>query len=867
MERQLLLAIISFILVLTPFLNSCDSTEEEAAFSGRELMITTSPIEIDWQLISNFEPDNKFSAIITFRNTGSDPFEPQGWVLYFNSIRPLDLDSFSPWFNATHINGDFFKLEPTEDFEAIASGEEWVFPYKGMFHAIKFTDAPQGFYFVYDDGSIENVETINIAPFTTVEQINRSEADRLPVPDAEFTFNRNEIFSLLNPENVGRIIPTPRNITEGEGFFHLQDGVDIYFNVQFLNEADFLSSRLLDQFEIRASTHLQSGDESGAGIYLNLEPAVESGSEGYRLVISSDEIRITSADAAGIFYGIQSLLALISNRDADELLIPALVIEDSPAFVYRGMHLDVSRNFLSIDDVKLLLDLMATYKLNKFHFHLTDDEGWRLEIDALPELTMVGGRRGHTEHEKNYLIPAYGSGPDPTPGNSFGSGWYTRAQYIEILQYANERHIEVIPEIDVPGHARAAIVAMKSREERLKTAGDHAGANYYRLDEEGDMSDYRSIQNFDDNVINVCQESTYRFMEVVIDEIVEMHILAGAPLQSVHVGGDEVPQGVWEQSPACRKLMEEEGIENVRDLQVYFFDRLLAKLQDRSLSMAGWEEVVFREDPDTGEHIPNPRFAGPVHPHVWSNIWGSGTEHYAYTLANMGYKVIMSHASNFYFDFAYNKHWEEPGFYWASMFDTIEPYSFIPFNLYRNAVRDNFGNPIPENQYENETILSVQGRENILGLQGQLWTETVNRPAAMEYMVMPRLLGLAERAWVGDADWSEIQNRDRMWTQRDIAWNEFANRIGQFEFKRLDDLYPGLNYRLPAPGAVIQNGQLHANTLYPGLEIRYLTDSDTVLPDSPIYTGPVDLNGSSSVSLATFNSLGRSSRIVTILAE
>jgi len=867
MERQLPIAILTFFLVLIPFFTSCDSPEEEAAFPGRELLITTSPIEIDWQLNSNFEPDNKFSAVITFRNTGSDTFEPQGWALYFNSLRPLDLESFSPWFTATHINGDFFKLEPAEDFEAIAPGEEREIPYRAMYHAIKFTDAPQGFYFVYDDGHIENVETIHIAPFTAEEQTNRSEADRVPVPDAEFTFNRNENFSLLNPENVGRIIPTPRNITPGEGAFHLQQGIDIYYNVEFVNEANFLAARLLGQFRIPASTHLQSGDEHGAVIYLNLDHSADSGNEGYRLVISSDEITITSSGSAGIFYGIQSLLALISNRDADELLIPAMAIEDSPAFAYRGMHLDVSRNFLSADDVKLLLDLMATYKLNKFHFHLTDDEGWRLEIDALPELTVIGGRRGHTESEEHYLIPAYGSGPDPTPGSSFGSGWYTRSEYMDILQYANERHIEVIPEIDVPGHARAAIVAMKARAERLKAAGDDFAANYYRLDEEGDTSVYRSIQNFDDNVINVCQESTYRFMELVIDEIVDLHMLAGAPLNSIHVGGDEVPLGVWEQSPACRELMEKEGIENVRDLQVYFFDRLLSKLQDRGLSMAGWEEVVFREDPDTGAHIPNPQFAGPVHPHVWSNIWGSGTEHYAYTLANMGYNVIMSHASNFYFDLAYNKDWEEPGFYWASMFDTIEPYSFIPFNLYRNAVRDNFGNPIPENQYENETILSAQGRDNILGLQGQLWTETVNRPAAMEYMVMPRLLGLAERAWVGDADWSQIQNREQMWNQRDIAWNEFANRIGQFEFKRLDALYPGLNYRLPPPGGVIRNGQLVANTFYPGLEIRYSLNGSEVTPDSPIYTGPVDMNDSYSVSLATFNTLGRSSRIVTILAE
>lgn len=867
MERQLHHAILPSILFFTLLLISCDFQERDGAREGQQLLISASPIEIDWQLLSNFDPDNKFSATLTLRNTGTDAFEPQGWTLYFNSIRPIDPDSFLPLFVATHINGDFFKLEPTENFEAIASGEERDISYKAMFHAIKFSDAPQGFYFVFEDGRIENVEVIHIAPFTSTEQVNRSEADRVPVPDGESTFNRNEKLSLLNSLHIGRIIPTPAQITPGEGVFQLQQGVDIYHDIHLVNEADFLAARLLGQFRVPVTTHIQTGDDSTSGIYLNLEPSVGAGSEEYRLEITSDNITISSTTPAGIFYGIQSLLSLIRNRDAEELLIPAVLVEDSPAFTYRGMHLDVSRNFLSVDDVMLLLDLMATYKLNKFHFHLTDDEGWRLEIEGLQELTMVGGRRGHTENEDQYLIPAYGSGPNPVPGQSFGSGWYSRMEYMDILQYANERHIEVIPEIDVPGHARAAIIAMKVRAERLKTAGDESGADYYRLDEEGDTSVYRSIQNFDDNVINVCLESTYRFLELVIDEIVVMHTLAGAPLNSIHVGGDEVPQGVWEQSPACQRLMAEEGIDNVRDLQVYFFDRLLAKLQDRGLDMAGWEEVVFRENAETGEHIPNPQFAGPVIPHVWSNTWGSGTEHYAYTLANMGYKVIMSHASNFYFDFAYNKHWEEPGFYWASMFDTIEPYSFIPFNLYRNAVRDNFGNPIPENQYENETILTSHGRDNILGLQGQLWTETVNRPGAMEYMIMPRLLGLAERAWVGDAKWSQIENREKMWNERDVSWNEFANRIGQFELNRLDNLYPGLNYRLPPPGGMIRDGQLYANTFYPGLEIRYSLNSDEVTPDSPVYTGPVDLNGGNTVSLATFNSLGRSSRTVTIFVD
>ena len=857
-------ASIIFLFLLFFVLLSCDPADTEPDYLMHDFTIQTSPIEIAWELNSNFEEDSQFSAFLTLYNSSDETFPAEGWALYLNSIRPLVPESFLPEMTATLINGDFFKLEPTDEFMPIEPGEERVIEYKGQFFSIKKTDAPQGFYFVFDDGTtIETVDQVEVLPFTREEQINRSPEDLIEVPTPESVYQTNSVLSLLDLQNVSKITPTPRSVQPGDEMFTLTDGIEIHYHEYFANEANYLADLLSAGYNIQARTHLLIQDREEAGILLNLDVDSLESDESYMLDISSGLIEIKANDSRGIFYGIQSLRALIDNHPAGDPVIETVRIEDEPAFPYRGMHLDVSRNFQSIDDVKRLLDVMAMYKLNRFHFHLTDDEGWRLAIDPLPELVEVGGRRGHTENESGYLIPSYGSGPDPTAGRSFGSGWYTRAEYIDILQFAAERHIEVIPEIDVPGHARAAIVAMKARAERLHEAGDPDAAEFYRLDEEADQSEYRSIQNFNDNVINVCQESTYRFMEVVIDEIVDMHRVAGAPLSTIHVGGDEVPHGVWEESPACRQLMDEEGIENVRDLQIYFFDRLQAKLEERNLLMAGWEEVVFREGED-GSKTPHPEFVGSTIPHVWSNIWGSGTEDYAYTLANMGYKVIMSHASNFYFDFAYNKHWEEPGFYWAAMFNTKEPYSFIPFNLYRNAVQDNYGNPISEDYFDDAVQLRVDARENILGLQGQLWTETVNREGRMHYMIFPRLLGLAERAWVGDADWSEVSGREAMWSARDEAWNEFANRLGRFELKRLDYYYPDIQYRIPPPGAVIEDGRLLANTDFPGLEIRYELDGGTPSEDSPVYAGPVDLNGAETVKLATFNSIGRSSRVVTL---
>jgi hexosaminidase len=402
---------------------------------------------------------------------------------------------------------------------------------------------------------------------------------------------------------------------------------------------------------------------------------------------------------------------------------------------------------------------------------------------------------------------------------------------------------------------------MKTRANRLAADGDSAGAETYRLDEPADSSDYRSVQNYTDNVINVCRESTYRFMKLVIDELDAMHREAGSPLTKLHVGGDEVPHGAWEKSPLCRQTMDELGIENPRLLQDYFFDRVYDILEEKDIVMGGWEEVAFTDQ--DGVPTVKPATDDAIIPYVWSNIWGGGTEDRAYKLANAGYPVVMSHASNFYFDMAYNKHWQEPGFYWAAMLTTEEPFSFMPFNLFESAATTSYGNELADDYFEDKVRLNESARENILGLQGQLWTETVNVPGRMNYMIYPRLLGLAERAWTGEPDWSNartdtIQERDRV-----SAWNTFANRLGQVELPRLDRRYPSLDYRIPAPGAVIQNNMLYANISFPGLTIRYELDGSEPTRESPIYSEPVEISPNDQPRISGFSSTGRAGRSVS----
>jgi hexosaminidase len=232
-------------------------------------------------------------------------------------------------------------------------------------------------------------------------------------------------------------------------------------------------------------------------------------------------------------------------------------------------------------------------------------------------------------------------------------------------------------------------------------------------------------------------------------------------------------------------------------------------------------------------------------------------------LANAGYKVVMSNASNLYLDMAYNKSWQEPGFYWAAMFYTKDTYSFIPYDLYKNAEHDNYGNPVSPSQYDDAIQLSETDRENILGIQGQLWSETVNEPQRWEYMVLPRLLGLAERAWVGNPSWGDMENISQLRSKRDDLWNEFANRIGQYELDRLDENFVNINYRLPVPGAVIEDGLLKVNSAFPGLDIRYEINGETS-SKSPLYTEPVEISGGDSVTISVFSSTGRAGRSVTI---
>jgi hypothetical protein len=386
-----------------------------------------------------------------------------------------------------------------------------------------------------------------------------------------------------------------------------------------------------------------------------------------------------------VAYGLQTLRDLLPLPGAKALALTELTIVDAPRFGYRGFQLDVARNFHGKQTVFKWLDLMARYKLNTFHFHLTDDEGWRLEIAGLPELTSIGAVRGHSAKPGVRLQPAYGSGPDPKDPS--GSGYFTRADYIEILRYAKARHIEVIPEIEMPGHARAAVQAMEARYHRLTAAGRKDAAKYL-LNDFDDRSVYRSAQYFTDNVMNPGLDSSFTFIEHVVAQVVALHREAGVPLRTIHMGGDELANGAWEQSPASLARMRREGLESTADLWDYFYDRVDGILRKHGVSTSGWEELAARKTRLAGRSklIPNPRFTQRgFTAWVWNN--SRGAEDFANRLANAGYDIVLAPVSAMYLDMAANPNPEEPGVNWNDYVELDTVYDFTPLRHAQERLR------------------------------------------------------------------------------------------------------------------------------------------------------------------------------------
>jgi hexosaminidase len=821
---------------------------------------TPPVVNLKWEILeNNYQGKQQSLAALTLTTGSQFTLPAKGWKLYFNFLRPVIDGSVSSGLDVTHVNGDFHYLAPKSSFKGIAKNTSLKIQLGVLYWLINKTDSPKGFYLVWDDAPAKfyPINEPTLIPSTTAKQLSRATNDNIAATSPLAIYQQNKVISDIPTDNLTKIFPTPQTYKANSSVFNLTVGTKVTADAAFTYEAAYLEQ------ELRKLLAPSTGSSANS-IKLVKKDMPE---DAYELNITNAAITISASSGTGVFYGIQSLKTLIpplAYRKAQHaIILPGVDVTDKPRFAYRALLLDVARNFHSKKEVLKLLDLMSLYKLNVFHFHLTDDEGWRLEIPALPELTAVGAKRGHTLNDSENIQPSYGSGP--FTNNTFGTGFYTKTDFIEILKYAADRHIQIIPEIETPGHARAAIKAMDARYRNYLRQNKPQQASEYLLRDLGDRSEYTSVQHFNDNVIDVSLPSTYSFIETVIAGIKQMYAEAGAPLQTIHFGGDEVPAGVWEKSPAFLSLMKTDAtIKSTDDLWAYYYGRVNKILKANNLYLTAWEEVGTHKVVQEGKKatVINPAFTNEnIHLEVWNNVLGWGSEDLAYKLANSGYKVILTNVTNLYFDMAYNKSYDEPGYYWGSYADESAPFRFIPFDYFKNVSEDRLGNALNLATFLTKEKLTTQGKNNIVGIQGALWSETLQNADKLEYMLLPKLLGLAERAWAADPEWATTNDTAKSRALYTEAWSKFINTISKRELLRMTYYAGGFQYRIPEVGAIKSNKQITANSGLPGFEIHYTTDGTTPTASSPVYTKPLS---TPLVKFGLFNAAGRSGRITTV---
>jgi hexosaminidase len=810
-------------------------------------------LSIHWQVIQN-DYQNKPRALnaLIITNNGSVELPATGWKIYFNSAGLFVPETVSGNARIDFINGDLFSITPTTNFTTLKSGSSVRIEYITVDPIVNITDGPEGFYLVWDQIPDKGFPTAKVL-------IDPFQPSYKGLITPQIIYDQNKMLSDLPTDKLIKIFPTPISYQESNGNFTLTTSSLIVADDRFIKEKEYLQNTLQTLF-IKKNTTTTSGNT----ISLIYREGLTA--EGYELEVKTNTIELRGSTSAGIFYGIQSLKLLLPPTSwsgiQQSIQIPTVSVNDEPRFGYRAFMLDVGRNFQNKKEVLRVLDLMALYKLNVFHFHLTEDEGWRLEIPSLPELTSVGSQRGHTLDSKQFLPPSHGSGPDT--GKISGSGFYSRSDFIEILRYANDRHIRVLPEIETPGHARAAIKSMNARYERLIKEGKKEDAEYYLLYDPKDQSKYSSNQFWNDNIMDPSLPSTYHFIETVISDIVAIYKEADVPLTSIHFGGDEVPSHVWENSPAYLSLKASHPeIKNTGDLWYYFYGRVNQMLKSKGLYLSGWEEMGLRKTTLDGNsmYLPNPDFE-PEHlqTEVWNNTLGGGNEDLAYKLANGGYRVILTPVTNFYFDMAHYKSFEEPGYYWGAFTDIDKPFSFIPFDYYKNSKVDKDGLPLNPNIFVGKQRLTDYGKSNIAGLQSAVWGENIKTPERLEYMLLPNLLGFAERAWAKDPEWATTTDTSQSRLLYSEAWSSFLSVVGKRQLPMLDYYNGGYGYRIPKPGLLVENGLYTANVQFPGMLIRYTTDGGEPDSRSKIYKEPIPVS-EKGIKLRAFDTRGRGSAV------
>jgi hexosaminidase len=459
------------------------------------------------------------------------------------------------------------------------------------------------------------------------------------------------------------IIPQPNLVKVDRGSFEFKSGMYIS-GAASIRATSLLKKKLTNA----AGITLKNTNKKG-NIRLALVDDKKLGTEGYSLVISSSSILIEANTENGLYYGVQSLLQLLPPQIESAIpakatwSVPCLSITDAPRFPYRGILLDCCRHFATVDEIKKLLDMFAMYKINRFHWHLTEDQAWRIEIKRYPKLTQIGSTR--MEDGKPY------------------SGFYTQDQVKEVIRYAAERNIEIIPEIEMPGHALAALSAYP---EYSCTGGPFTP---------------RTIWGVEEDVFCAGNQQTYSFLQNILDEVCDLF-----PSRYIHVGGDECPKSRWKNCPKCQSMMKAQGLNTEMELQAYFTKKIEKYLQTKGKRLFGWDEIL----------------EGGIDPSATVMSWRG--EKGGIEAANAGHDVVMTPSGYVYLD-----HYQgDP---------LCEPVKIGGLSTLQNV----YGyDPIPNS-------IAPEKAHHVLGVQGNLWREYLYDQQQVEYQLFPRVTAIAEIGW------------------------------------------------------------------------------------------------------------------------
>ena len=789
----------------------------------------SSQLSLTWKLEKDSVEARYFKNTFCLTNNGNKSLA-DNWVIYFNQTPIYYQQPINAPLEIECIGSTYYKMYPTEHYQALAPGETLSFTILSEGNVINVSSVPEGAYIVATDEKGKMLQPqnipIEIGLFTPDAQWIRSK-NSFPYADGNYLYKQNDDFSKPVDCDILSLFPTPKKVEKTGGVSTFSPKVGLKFDGVFKEEALLLKKQLTSQLGCTVS---DKDEETIIELKKTELPATcQCPDEYYEIVIKNNLLTLKANDAHGIFNACQTLVALLDNMKLASSPLPNLHITDYPDMGHRGIMLDVARNFTKKTDLLKLIDILSFYKMNVLHLHLSDDEAWRVEIPGLEELTEIASRRGHTTDELTCLYPAYAWGWNEADTTSLANGYYSRNDFMDILKYAKERHIRIIPEIDIPGHSRAAIKAMNARYRKYIDT-DQSKAEEYLLIDFADTSQYLSAQNFTDNVINVAMPSTYRFLEKVIDEIGRMYQDAGVELPAFHVGGDEVPEGIWEGSSICRTFMKEHGLAKIRDLKDYFLEQILEMLDKRNIQAVGWQDIVMKPDNTVNEHFRNSKVLN----YCWNTIPEQGGDEVPYKLANAGYPIILCNVGNFYLDMAYCYHVEEPGLRWGGYVDEYVTFDMLPFDIYKSLRRNLKGESVDVKTASNgKQPLTKEGYKNIKGLSGQIWAETIRSFEQIEYYLFPKVFGLAERAWNAQPSWA-LSPDSKVYAD---AKRKYNAGIVTYELPRLAKR--GINFRVSPPGIIVKDGLLFVNATNPNAVIRYTTDGSEPTENSVKWQTPI----------------------------